>query len=205
MHYGMAIDLKKCTGCHTCSTACKLANNLPSGTWWNTVYTEGGEHMDTSAGTYPNCTIQHRPVACQHCASPACVSVCPSGASYQDPDTGIVFADPEICIGCKSCMSACPYNVRTFYEDEPKYALPFAVGSEGVQLHRDNTAEKCNLCYNLIEQGKEPRCVQSCVGYARYFGDLDDPESDISKIIASRETERFHEEFGTKPAIYYLV
>lgn len=204
MQYGMAIDLNKCTGCQTCVTSCKLANNLPKGTRWNTVHTEGGTSADTAGGTYPDCTIQHWPVACQHCAEPACVFVCPSGASYKDDETGIVYADVEICIGCKSCMEACPYDVRTFYEDEPEYALPFAVGNEGVQPHLESTAEKCTMCYNLIEKGENPMCVQACVGYARYFGDLDDPESEIAKLVASRQAVQLHEEYGTKPSVYYL-
>lgn len=204
MQYGMAIDLKKCMGCQTCATSCKLANNMPVGAWWNIVYTEGGTTIDTVSGVYPDCAIQHYPKACQHCAVPACVPVCPSGASYKDAETGIVYADTEICIGCKSCMEACPYDVRVFYDDEPTYSLGFAVGNEGILEHIVNTAEKCTLCYNLIEADEEPMCVQSCVGYARYFGDIDDPGSEISKVIASRETLQLLEEFGTHPSVYYL-
>ena len=96
MQYGMVIDLSKCMGCQTCATSCRLANNLPSGTWWNTVYTEGGETIDTASGAYPDgLVLQHYPVACQHCKNPACVSVCPTGATYRDEETGIVMTDAE--------------------------------------------------------------------------------------------------------------
>ena len=112
MQYGMVIDLERCMGCQTCATSCKLANNLPSGNWWNTVRTEGGKTIDTASGDYPNCELQHYPVACQHCKEPACVAVCPTGATYKDEETGLVMQDPETCIGCKSCIEACPYAVR---------------------------------------------------------------------------------------------
>ena len=106
MLYGMVIDLNKCMGCQTCATSCKLANNLPVGTWWNKVYTEGLTTADCAAGTYPNCTLQHWPVACQHCAKPECVAVCPTGATSKDEETGIVTVDNSICLGCKSCIEA---------------------------------------------------------------------------------------------------
>lgn len=205
MRYGMVIDLKKCMGCQTCATSCKLSNNLPAGTWWNTVYTEGMGTIDTAAGDYPNCTLQHWPVACQHCAKPECVAVCPTGASHVDEETGIVLIDNTICIGCKSCVEACPYGVRSYNDGEPKYAVEFAVGCQNAPTHVANTMEKCNLCKHLIEQDKQPMCVDACVGKARYFGDFDDPESEVSKLIAGdREVVRILEEKGTEPSVYYL-
>ncbi len=204
MQYGMVIDLKRCFGCQTCVTSCKLANNLPSSILWNKVYTDGGNTVDTAGGTYPNCTLQHRPMACQHCRNPLCVSVCPTGASHKDEDTGIVLVDNNVCIGCLTCMEACPYNVRVFLEDEPAFAVDFSVGNTTAPAHIANTVEKCTLCKNLVDEGEKPMCVQACIGYARYFGDFDDPESDVSKLIASREYVQQMPEFSTDPAVYYL-
>lgn len=205
MRYGMAIDLKRCMGCQTCATACKLANNLPVGVWWNHVYTDGGETIDTAAGEYPNnLTLQHYPVACQQCEKPLCMASCSVGAITKDPDTGIVFTDPDTCIGCKLCIESCPYDVRAFYDEEPKYTVDFAVGFQGVSKHVVNTSDKCDFCYHLVKDGEEPFCVQACVGKARYFGDLDDPDSEISKLIASRDAVQLLPEQGTNPSVYYL-
>ena len=120
-HYGMAIDLARCIACHGCTLACKTANNLPDGVRYTNVLTDGGQYMDTARGTYPN--DLHRvyyPVGCQHCENPACVKVCPVGATYKDPETGVVRQDSDKCIGCRMCMSACPYTgVRSFNWEEP--------------------------------------------------------------------------------------
>ena len=204
MRYGMAIDLKKCMGCQTCATACKLSNNLPIGNWWNVVKTDGGDTIDTAKGEYPNCSLQHYPVACQHCEKPACVEVCPTGATWRDEETGIVMQDPEICIGCQSCMMACPYQVRVYNDGDPDWVLDFSVGRTDAFQHVANTVEKCTFCKNLVDEGEDPMCVQACVGFARTFGDLDDPESEISKLIASREVEQLLAEQGTNPSVYYL-
>ncbi|MCI8468132.1 MAG: 4Fe-4S dicluster domain-containing protein, partial [Eggerthellaceae bacterium] len=119
MRYGFAIDTKRCIGCHTCSVACRIENNLPNGTWWNRALTDGGAEMDTPAGEFPDATMSYLTVACQHCENPACVKVCPVGATYKDPETGVVRQDYDKCIGCRMCMSACPYTgVRSFNWEE---------------------------------------------------------------------------------------
>lgn len=205
MRYGMVIDLKRCMGCHTCATSCKLANNLPASIWWNTVHTDGNATIDTAAGEYPNnLKLQHYPVACQHCANPVCLEVCPTGATWKDEETGIVMIDNETCIGCQTCMTACPYNVRVYLEKEPAYAVEFACGYADAPTHVANTVEKCTLCKNLLDKGEEPMCVQACVGFARFFGDFDDPESTVSKMIAEREYIQLLPEQGTEPNVYYL-
>lgn len=206
MRYGMAIDLKRCLGCHACATACRLANNLPSGVWWNVVYTDGGETMDTASGTFPdNLHMQHYPTACQQCDNPPCVEVCPAGATWKDEETGIVMQDSAICIGCESCDSACPYGVRRLIKGEPKWAIDHALGYQSAPLHQANTMGKCVFCKNLLDEGQLPKCISACVGHARIFGDLDDPESDISKLIASnREVIRLQEEVGTEPKVLYV-
>ena len=126
--YGMAIDLNRCFGCQTCAVACKMANNLPNDVLFNQVKTVGGDSVDTAAGEYPNCTLSYLPFQCQHCEKPACLEVCPTGATTKDEETGIVSVDSELCIGCESCIKACPYEgVRTLIKS-PEYYLDVVVG-----------------------------------------------------------------------------
>lgn len=205
--YGMAIDLKRCFGCQTCAAACRVANNLPIEVAYNRVHTIGGAANDTAAGTYPNCTMSFHPMQCQHCDNPACVDVCPSGAS-QKRDDGIVWVDDELCIGCDTCLTACPYQseyaIRTHVSDDPEYYLDVVMGEYDAPAHKAGTVEKCTFCHNLIDRGEPPACMQLCPGRARYFGDLDDPESAVSKAIEGREYELLDEEAGTGPCVYYL-
>lgn len=206
MHYGMAIDLKRCIGCHTCAMACKAANNIPEGVWWNRVLTDGGETMDTPKGEYPNLSMQFMAVSCQHCENPACVKVCPVGATYKDPETGVVRQDYDKCIGCRMCMAACPYTgVRSFNWDEPKYSVEHAVGDADIAPHQKHVVEKCTFCYQRLARGEVPACMDLCPARARHFGDLDDPESEVSKLIKERSYEQLLASEGTKPSVYYLV
>ena len=203
--YGMAIDLHRCFGCQTCAAACKVANNLPIDFRYNRVNTVGGASTDTAAGTFPNCTLSFLPVQCQHCEKPACLAVCPTGATTKDEETGIVSVDSELCIGCESCIKACPYEgVRTLIGDTPEYYLDVVVGEYDAPPHKSGTVEKCTFCKNLIDRGDVPACMQLCPGRARHWGDLDDPESDVSKAIEGREYTLLHEEGGTNPSVYYL-
>lgn len=205
MRYAMAIDLKRCVGCHTCSVSCKIANNLPNEIWYNRVLTVGGECMDTSSGTFPNNKLEFLPVNCQHCENPACVKACPVGATYKNED-GIVIQDPNKCIGCRYCMVACPYSgVRQFNWKEPEYYVDFPVGDSETVQNQYNTVSKCNFCVHRLAEGKEPACMELCIGRARYFGDIDDPESEVSKAIKGRKYFHLLEEKGTKPSIYYLT
>ena len=206
MHYGMVIDSRQCIGCQTCAVACKIANNVPQGIFWNRVLTDGGEFPDTAGGEFPSCTLSFMPVSCQHCENPACVKVCPVGATYKDPETGIVRQDYDKCIGCRMCMAACPYTgIRSFNWEEPKYAVDVVLGDKDVPLHQKHTVEKCTLCYQRTSQGDTPACMVCCPGRARFWGDLDDPESEVSKLIVSREYKQLLPEEGTKPSVYYLV
>lgn len=202
--YAMAIDLKNCIGCHACSVACKMNNNLPVDLWYNRVITDGGAYMDTASGTYPdNLHREHYPVTCQHCSNPACVEVCPTGASYVAED-GTVQIDQETCIGCNSCAEACPYEVRTLLAEEPAYVLDFAMGDWDAPAHKANVMEKCTFCSNRRARGEAPACMDLCLGRARYWGDADDPNSEISQVLASRDYERLLESEGTEPNCYYL-
>ena len=206
MNYGMVIDLQRCMGCQTCSTSCKLSNDVPDGIWWTRVLTDGGDFIDTGSGEYPQASMRHIPVSCQHCENPACVKVCPVGATYKDPETGVVRQDYDKCIGCRMCMSACPYNgVRSFNWEEPAFHMDYATGSKDAPEHQRHVVEKCTFCYHRTSQGIEPACMHLCVGRARFWGDLDDPNSEVSQLIASRSHKRLLEERGTEPSTYYLV
>jgi len=206
MRYGMAIDLRGCAGCHTCSVACKLAHNLPKNIWWNNVLTVGGEAHDTASGTYPNNELTFMPFACQHCENPSCVAVCPTGATYKREEDGIVVQDTTKCIGCRACETACPYTgVRTYLAEEPDFTCDIPVGDYDAPVHTKNTMEKCDFCLNRLQRGEKPACMEFCPGDARFFGDLDDPNSDVCKAMEGREYIRLKEEEGTKPNVFYLI
>ena len=203
--YGLVVDTYACFGCHSCEMACKMEHNVPNGVWYNRVLTDGGESPDTFRGEYGNGYMRYKTMSCQHCANPACVEVCPTGATYKDEETGIVMQNTDVCIGCQSCMKACPYDgVRTFLEGEPAYVADAALGAYDAVKHKSTTVEKCTLCHSRVSRGEEPACVATCPAYARYFGDLNDPESEVSKLIAEREYEQLETDAGTGPSIYYL-
>lgn len=204
MRYGFAIDLRSCMGCHTCTISCKQANNLPNGILWNNVRTDGGEAKDSARGTYPHdLHMVHYPVNCQQCSNPACVEVCPTGASVKRED-GLVTIDHETCIGCGSCIVACPYNVRSLIEEEPVYSVGFPVGDWDAQPHVVHTVTKCTGCVHRVDRGEKPACMELCPGRARYWGDLDDPTSEVSKFLEGKNTEQLLTEEGTDPNVYYV-
>lgn len=200
--FGIAINLDRCIGCHTCSNGCRLQNGLPQGIVWNRVITEGCDVVDGAVGTYPNVTRSYLPIACQHCENPACLKVCPTGATYKD-DKGRVEIDYEKCIGCRMCMAACPYNARSFNWQEPTRATDFNYGDSRVPLRAKGVAEKCTLCKERTDEGNSPMCVAVCPTKARVFGDLDDPNSDVSKLKLRSTAHVLLEEQGTKPQVFY--
>ncbi len=203
--YGIAVDTKRCIGCWSCGVACKSENNIPNDIFWNRTLTVGGNMPNTPAGTYGNNTMSYTPVQCNHCDNPSCVAVCPTGATKKDIDTGIVTVNEDDCIGCQACVNACPYEgVRVYLADEPQYMVDFPVGNQKAQKHLKGTVEKCNLCYFRVAEGDVPACVEGCPAVARTFGDLDDPSSAISKLLASREYFVLQPEDNTNPNIYYL-
>lgn len=202
--YGMAIDLNRCVSCNRCSMACKSEHNLADGVWWNQCKSEGGDWFYTPGGEYPNnLTMKLYTYACQHCDKPACVEVCPTGASIKRED-GIVVVDYDTCIGCQSCIAACPYEgVRTYLES-PTWVLDYETGDATANRHVEGAVEKCTFCVERIDRGERPACMDICLAAARYFGDLDDPESDIAKVLAEREYEQLKAEEGTGPNVYFL-
>ena len=131
------------------------------------------------------------------------MGVCPTGATTKRED-GIVTVDYEKCIGCESCIAACPYTGVRTNADKPAWPLDFKVGDATVPDVVANTVSKCTFCIERIDRGERPACVDICYAYARYFGDLDDPESEISKVLAQREYDLLLEDQGTKPNVYFL-
>jgi Fe-S-cluster-containing dehydrogenase component len=197
---GLVIDLDTCVGCHACAVNCKEWNTSghsaplpdrdpygaePSGVWFNRVHSfelalpEGGSR-----------TVNF-PRSCLHCEEPACVTVCPTGASYKRAEDGIVLVNPDTCIGCKLCSWACPYGAREFDDDA------------GVM-------KKCTLCIDRIhnetmpESERVPACVTTCPAHARHYGDLGDPDSDVSRLVAARGGVDLMPELGYRPVNKYL-
>jgi molybdopterin-containing oxidoreductase family iron-sulfur binding subunit len=200
----MAIDLERCTGCHACTVACKVENNLPNQIWWNRILTIGGESPDTPKGAFPELNMEFLPINCQHCENPPCTEVCPVNATYKRKD-GIVSTDYDKCIGCRQCIMACPYSgVRQFNAKKPEYAIEVAMGDDCVAPHQENVVEKCTFCVHRLDKGLEPACIHTCQNRARFFGDLDDPESEVSKAITDRGHMKLLEEKGTNPSVFYL-
>ena len=150
--YAILTDLNRCVGCLGCSVACKVVNGVDIGSFWNKVL-RIGPFPDSEGAQFPDVYTYFLPVTCQHCENPACVKVCPTGASQKLPD-GTVQIDKEKCIGCQFCAMACPYGVRYLNETE-------------------RVVEKCTLCEQKIAQGELPQCVAQCGARARYFGDLE--------------------------------
>ena len=199
----IAIDLHRCIGCNTCSIACKMQNNVPDGMLWNRVLTEGCDRFDSAEGVYPHLTRTYLPLACQHCENPACERVCPTGATYKD-DKGRVEIDYDKCIGCRMCMAACPYNARTFNWNDPVRATGASYGDARVPERARGVMEKCTLCKERTDEGDEPMCVRCCPADARIFGDLDDPDSAVSRLRRDQGAEVLLEDKGTRPQVFYV-
>jgi len=180
--YGMVIDLDRCIGCQTCRIACKVENNLETGSGIR-VDTIGGKYQDTPAGKYPNLSMYYLPVPCMHCGEPPCLEACPVEAIYKSKD-GIVLVDGEKCNGCQICIDACPYGALT-YDDN------------------GDVIQKCTFCQHRISEGLEPFCVKCCEDEAMFFGDLNDPGSDVSKLIVQKSAYTLKPEAGTEPAVHY--
>lgn len=176
--YALVIDSKKCINCKACVVACRAENTVPLGKSRNWI---SEEHR----GQWPKLMAAFEPEQCHHCKSPACVRVCPTGASYQRTD-GIVAIKEADCVGCRYCMIACPYNARFFREDK-------------------GVVEKCHLCAHRVDRGELPACVETCPSKVRVFGDLNDPGSRLCEMLNNRLYRTKKPEAGTGPQIYYLI
>ncbi len=200
----IGINLDRCIGCHTCANACKMQNNVPDGMLWNRVLTEGCDVIVGAVCTYPDLSRTYVPLACQHCENPACMKVCPTGATYKD-DAGRVEIEYDRCIGCRMCMAACPFNARVFNWEDPQRDGGFNWGDARVPVRTRGVMEKCTLCRERTDEGEAPMCVVCCPTHARVFGDLDDPTSELAQL-RSKAGSNVHlllEEKGTKPQVFY--
>jgi phenylacetyl-CoA:acceptor oxidoreductase subunit 1 len=206
----MVADLERCVGCQTCTAACRHANATSPAVQWRKV-------LDIEAGSYPDVSRTFVPVGCQHCDDPPCMHVCPSTATRQRAD-GIVTIDYDICIGCAYCDVACPYQAR-FKVDAPRFAYGAAAMQNEIERadpRRYGVAQKCTFCSDRIDFGIEngltpgidpratPACVNACIADALHFGDIDDPDSNVSRLLREQRHFRMHEEIGTEPGFYYL-
>ena len=199
MKLGLVIDLDTCVGCNACAVACKQWNTSgttgpltdfepygkdPTGIWFNRI-------RNYEVGDYPESKTVHFPMSCMHCDDAACVTVCPTGASYKREEDGIVLVDQDKCMGCNYCAWACPYGARELDRE-------------------DGVMKKCTLCVDRIydeslpEDERQPACVMTCPSHSRYFGDFDDPNSEVSRISRERNGEQLMPELGYEPVNKYL-
>ncbi len=175
--YAMVIDTALCVGCSDCVVACKTENNVPEGYCRDWV-------EEAVRGTFPTVQLTIHAARCNHCSSPPCVTCCPTGASHVR-EGGVVLVDHGKCIGCKACIEACPYDARF--------------------SHPDGYADKCTFCIHRVEQGLLPACVAVCPTHCMHFGDLDDPESEVARLLRSRPNHVLTPEAGTQPNGFYLT
>ncbi|MGA9575484.1 MAG: 4Fe-4S dicluster domain-containing protein [Lysobacterales bacterium] len=196
VRWGMLIDLGRCdSGCDDCVSACAKENGLhgfgrpETDAQWIRKVEISNPHTGSS---------QSLPVMCQHCEDPPCVDVCPTGASFRRAD-GIVLVNKHTCIGCRYCMMACPYKARSFVHESLEDQKPYAPRGKG-------TVESCTLCVHRIDEDRQPACVEACSdtgGGAMLFGDLNDPDSEISKRVAMYATQQIRADLGLNPGIRY--
>ena len=197
MRYGMIVDLKRCIGCNACTVTCKQKNTTRPGVFWSKVNV-------SEEGSYPHAYKKFLPVLCMHCENPTCVHVCPTGASYKRED-GIVLVDKGKCIGCRYCMAACPFEVRSFDFGETHGYFPdkgyneYEQATDGMRVK--GTVSKCTLCSEKIDEGDIPACVRACPTQARIFGDLDSEEMGA---LVKEGAYQARPDARTNPSVYYL-
>jgi len=175
--YAMAIDTKRCVGCADCVVACQTENDVPIG------YCRDWIVQDTY-GEYPNLSMEIRSERCNHCDDSPCVRCCPTSASHY-AEGRIVLVTHDECIGCKACITSCPYDAR--------------------YVHPEGYIDKCTFCIHRVKEGEDPACVAVCPTHCMIFGDLDDKNSEISKVLRSRKYKTLIPEAGTKPHVFYLL
>ncbi len=178
----IVVNIDRCSGCYGCQIACKMQHEVALGLAWNKVRIVG------PVGDYPNLVRYPLPLMCQNCENAPCLEVCPTGATYRDEESGAILVDAEQCIGCQACVNACPYGQRCYNE-------------------ATSTVEKCDLCHELTAKGELPACVKSCASGARFYGDLDDPDSDVSRELAKYSDDQIHTlpDSGNAPMTKYII
>jgi len=223
--YGMVIDLDKCTGCGLCTVACASENNI------SVLYDESDKTRNiawlqiytiTNGKEFPDTEVVYIPRPCMQCDNPPCVSVCPPTATRKDPNTGIISQIYSRCVGCRYCMAACPYHARSFNWFDPSF--PEGMDrylSPEVSPRMRGVVEKCTFCHHRLMRAKSkayaegrrknlkedeyiPACAEACPTQAITFGDLNNPEHQVSQLIKSPHAFRLLERLGTEPKVYYL-
>jgi phenylacetyl-CoA:acceptor oxidoreductase subunit 1 len=200
----MIIDLSKCIGCETCIEICRQVNKPPPGPAWRKL-------IEHEIEDNPGRKQLFLTMNCMHCEKPVCMEVCPTGATFRRPD-GIVDINLDLCVGCGSCVVACPYQARSIAKSD---IMPKEITAKNKD--RIGICTKCNFCLQHIDAGlarrlkpgsdpdATPKCVRFCLADALYFGDLDDPESEVSRLIRDKKVVRMQEELGTNPSVYYIL
>jgi phenylacetyl-CoA:acceptor oxidoreductase subunit 1 len=214
MRWGMVVDLSKCVRCYGCLAACRIEHFLPMGVVWPKLVAMETGSSSPEVSTYS--------VRCNQCKNAPCVEVCPTKATTRRED-GIVIVDQNKCVGCRYCVIACPYQNRTFLsKDKDKGFFPgriqtdFEKAGKEIYPHQVGTTEKCNFCAERIDAGlakglkpgvdreATPACVNTCPARALTFGDLDDPDSEVSRLIRERKGFQLHPEYNTDPSVYFI-
>ncbi len=223
---GMVIDLQRCTGCGGCNIACKSENNLREGHFWS-------HHITTTNGTFPNVRYEYLPTLCNHCENAPCAKACPTSALHHVAGD-VVTHDAGKCIGCRACIINCPYGEITAHFGEPhaeweneeeliegvtgspSSTLKDTGGGKGLPYYNNERAslgegnryhgivEKCDFCLHRLKEGELPSCVEACPTDARIFGDLDDPESSVNRVLSRYRPFRRQEHLGTQPKVLYV-
>lgn len=180
------IDLRRCIGCDTCVIGCKVENAVPSGQTRLTVYDAGRNAIfERPQGSFPELSQYWLPTMCHHCVDAPCIKACPTNTLWRRDEDGLVVLDEDKCVGCQRCGEACPYGAISFDAE---------VG----------TADKCTMCSHRLDDGLKPSCALVCPTRAIHTGDINDPESAVSRLLQTREHKVLAESAGAKPQIYYL-
>ncbi len=213
--WGMVVDLRKCIGCATCKEVCSLIKEIPAAIHWRKIIQINGETLDRE--TMP--LKRYLSMSCMHCSNAPCLEICPTHATFRRAD-GIIDIKKSLCIGCGACMVACPYHARAICGEDSAVADH---GTFKTKFEKETVQKligictKCNFCCGLIDEGMAkglepgvdaeatPLCVRFCIGEALYFGDLDDEESYVSKLIRDNKATRLSTELGTEPNVYFIV
>ncbi len=175
--YAMVMDTAKCVGCNACVLACKAENRVPDGFCRDWI-------VEEIRGEFPNLSAEIRSERCNHCDEPPCVDTCPTGASHIN-EGGVVLVTHDKCTGCKACIASCPYDARF--------------------VHPDGYVDKCTFCLHRVQDGKQPACVTVCPTRSLTFGDLNDPNSEVSRLLKTRSHKVLLPEAGTKPHVFFLA